>query len=73
MFVKGFSGLGNNGIVKYLRSNADSAEFWVLIDIFRGQLLSKPSWLGNITKTRVAFKPELQTQFDAYAVFKFNP
>ena len=37
-----------------------------------GQSLSKPSWLDNFTKIPVVFKPELQTQYGAYAVFKFN-
>ena len=28
---------------------------------------------GNITKIPVAFKSEIETQFDAYLIFIFNP
>ena len=38
-----------------------------------GKLLSKPSWLSNITKILVAFKLKLLTQFSTYVVFTFNP
>ena len=40
---------------------------------FSGESLSNPSWLSNITKITIAFKPELSTQLGAYAPFKVNP
>ena len=32
----------------------------------------KPSWLSNITKITIAFKPKLSTKFGAYAIYIFN-
>ena len=43
------------------------------LELFSGQSLSKVSKLIDITKISVAFKPELQSKFEAYAVCKFNP
>ena len=62
---------------------SSAKDFWIVTfskwlyevlvwNLISGQLLLKPSWLSNITKIPVAFKPELYTQFGAYAVFKYN-
>ena len=43
---------------------------WIFVS---GQSFLKSSGLSSITKILALFKPELLTQFDAYAVVKFNP
>ena len=59
-----------NICVRLLLNWLDEVIVWNFVS---GQSVSKPTWLSNITKIPVAFKPELLTEFGAYAVFIFNP
>ena len=62
----------------YFEDHLHTAAFEVTLGIgclwlFSGESLSKPSRPSNITKIPVAFKPELETQFGKYTLFKFSP